>query len=151
MNLKLTLGLVLSLVLMTSITGVAQDEPIKKVWGFYWLEVFGGAVGSGVVNVLGVLAAEAGACDGDGVTCGVLLGSSLGAFAGVWAVGALNNVNGNLWLAPVGAMLGAATGVWGDLVFQIVIESNSPLWFTYAFSAMGAALGFSIGASMNQP
>lgn len=150
MNLKWTWALVISFTLMTSVAGFAQEAPTPKVWDFFWLEVLGGAVGAGIGNELGGLVAE-GICDGDSLTCGVLLGSPLGAVAGVWITGALNNVNGTLWLAPIGAMLGAATGVWGDLIFQIVIESNSPLWFTYAFSAMGAALGFSIGASMNQP
>ncbi len=108
----------------------------------------GGAAGAAVGNVLGGLAASAGACDGDGVTCGILIGPPIGAVMGVWAVGALNGVNGNLWLAPIGGLLGAATGIWGDLIWQLSIQSDSPLWFTYTFSGLGAALGFSLGASM---
>lgn len=135
------------LVLLLGATADAQPLPSETVWEFYWLEAGTGAVGSLAGFAVGALAGRLGACD-DPFLCALAV-SWLGGTGAVVTTGTLMGVSGNLYFAPLGAIVGGSTGFLLDVMLNLLLKPKQNWFvFTHALAGLSAALGYNIGARL---
>jgi len=127
-----------------------------------WLGAAGGGVGGFLLGFFACLSAVGTGDSYGGLAClapgalGYLIGTPVGATAGVSLVGHLNGVEGNVWLALVGGAAGEGMGflaltllqnvgpfVSGDLG-PVVLIGGVPL-----LSALGATAGYNVGSELD--
>jgi len=139
--------------------------------------VAGGAVGA-LADILVCPALYPGkslACDvfpGPGAGIGYIVGIPVGTVIGVYTVGSMNHAQGNLWLSSLGALVGESVGV-GITVLLInllgytfgmidgidsstaaivsVSAAVAVLVVVPVVTALGAVIGYNVGATVEQP
>ncbi|MBI3459840.1 hypothetical protein HY230_06185 [Candidatus Acetothermia bacterium] len=118
------------------------------------LGAVGGAVGSAGVG--GVISFFTNSLQplGWGWTLGLIAGVPLGATFGVASVGSANGIEGNPWLALVGALAGESVAVTTlFLATRYTSQLPNSVWIvitvgTPVAAALGAALGYNWGAKV---
>lgn len=106
---KIIVFLTLALLMAVNFDIEAQTE--VTMWDYFWLEALAGTAGA-AVGFYGSFGLEQMGVCGDGLMCAMTL-NAVTASVGVAVVGGLNGVEGNLWLAPVGGLLGSYRWVGG--------------------------------------
>lgn len=140
---KIILFLTLSLLVVFSINVQAQTE--ATIWDFFWLETLAGTAGAAVGFYGSFGLEQIGVC-GDGLMCAMTL-NAVTATVGVAVVGGLNDVEGNLWLAPIGGLLGSFIGGLADLIIASSTKQDAYL-VIHPMTGLLAALGYNLGAKM---
>ncbi len=89
---------------------------------------------------------------------GYVIGVPLGATLGVSLVGHLNGISGNFWLAAAGAIVGETLGISASIALANLLQTEWPIamWISTltaipVSSALGATIGFNLGARYHEP
>lgn len=161
---KLVLGLtVVCLVLGLGFSGLAQ-ESVAKPGDYFWQEVLFGTGGAylgsfagGIVGFLVGGCARAQESTSQALNCaiglivGAVVGQAIGATAGIAITAGFHNIEGNLWLAPLGAVVGT---IGGTFLAAPIPSGVSPyitgLVPAFTASTVGA-LAFNLGARVREP
>ncbi len=141
---KTSLMLFLSLILII-ISGFTVHAQENSVWDYFWLETLAGTVGAAVGFYGSFGLEQIGVCS-DGLMCAMTL-NALTATVGVAIVGGLNDVEGNLWLAPVGGILGSFLGGIVDLIIASSTKQNA-YYTIHSITGLFSAVGYNLGAKL---
>jgi hypothetical protein len=162
---KVIVSLVLALVISSVGASLALAEPNQsrevQPGDYFWYEAVGGSVGALAGGFAGGVVGATLFCPKTGCTgfqdlgnalVGYLVGNAVGGAIGTVVVGAINRVQGNLVLAVLGAAIGDALGLLLTGVAVNLFGSNAAgpatLLLIPAFSGLGAAIGYNVGASL---